>query len=102
MVLGHADRVVAVEAVGGDRRRVDEPADTGGGRCPEDVAGALDVDGPRDLGTAADDHERQVHDDVRFGEGLLEAVRIADVTLVVGHLRPAVLVGVERTAAPPR
>src|SRR3712207_7980179 len=43
-VLGHPDRVVLVEPVGGDRRRVHEALGSRGGRRAERVERPLDVD----------------------------------------------------------
>jgi hypothetical protein len=95
-VLLHPHRVVAVEAVGRDRRRVDEAARPGVGGRAERVERALDVDRPRGLAVAADDEEGQVHHDVGAAEGLTQRVDVADVAAAVLHLRPAVLVRVER------
>jgi hypothetical protein len=100
-VLLHPDRVVAVEAVGRDRRRVDEAARPGVGGRAERVERALDVDRPRGLAVAADDEEGQVHHDVGAAEGLTQRVDVADVAAAVLHLRPAVLVRVEGPPAMP-
>ena len=64
-----------MEAVGGDRRGVDETLRAGRGRGPERVERALDVDRADRLARrrAAGDHEREVHDDVGAAERLLRA-----------------------------
>src|SRR3954451_5099059 len=98
-VLGHPYRVVRMEAVGRDRRRIDEPLDAGCGSRAEDVEGALDVDGAGGLLVAADDEEGEVYDDVRAGEGLLQYGLVAYVAAAVLHLGPAVLARVERTTS---
>src|SRR3954451_15843722 len=97
-VLGHPYRVVRMEAVGRDRRRIDEPLDAGCGSRAEDVEGALDVDGAGGLLVAADDQEGEVYDDVGAGEGLLQHRLVTDVAAAVLHLRPAMLARVERPA----
>src|SRR3954453_20261227 len=97
-VLGHPYRVVGVEAVRRDRRRIDEPLDAGRGGRAEDVEGALDVDGAGGLLVAADDQEGEVYDDVGAGEGFLQRRLVPDVAAAVLHLRPAMLAGVERPA----
>ena len=98
--LGDALGVVAVEAVGGDRRGVDEALRAGRGCGPERVERPFDVDRADRLARtgAAGDHEREVHDDVGVAEGFFERVRLPDVALAVLHLRPAVLGGIEGPA----
>src|SRR3954453_20411300 len=97
-VLGHPYRVVRVEAVRRDGRRINEPLDAGCGSRAEDVEGALDVDGAGGLLVAADDQEGEVYDDVGAGEGLLQHRLVTDVAAAVLHLRPAMLARVERPA----
>ena len=105
-VLGHADRIVGMEAIGGGRRRVDEPRHADPRRGPEGVEGAVDIDGSGDLGRGRPgDQEGQMHHDVGTFEHFREGVDVADVALVVGHLRPAVIGRIEATsgdAAHPR
>ena len=95
-VLGHPDRVVGVEAVGRDRRRVHEAVGAGAGGRPERVQRSLDVDlADRLAGRGPGDHEREMHDDVRAGERLAERVGVPDVAAPVIQLAPPVLGRVE-------
>ena len=63
-----------VEAVGGDRRGVDEPPGAGGRGRLEDVARALEVD-PVGLLVVAEDDEREVDDHVGVGDQALDRRR---------------------------
>ena len=61
-VLTNADRVVAMESVCRNRRRIHKSLGPDVGRRAESVQGALDVDRPRRLPAAAQDQEGQVND----------------------------------------
>jgi hypothetical protein len=101
-VLGHGDGVVGMEAVGGDRRGVDEAPRANRRGGADGVQGALDVDGADGgTGSRACDQEREVDDHIGTLERLLEAGGIADVAPPVLHLGPAVVGGVERAPGDP-
>src|SRR6202035_4045514 len=61
-----------------------------------------DVDGADRLGVSvAGDHEGQVDDDVATGESLAQRIGIANVTLAIAHLAPAMGGRVEGPAGDP-
>jgi hypothetical protein len=95
-VLGQRLRVVAVEAVGGDRRGVDEPLHAARGL--EDVARALEVD-RAGLLAAADDDEGEVHEHVGAIGEVFDGVLVEHVALPVLRLGHPERAGIER---PPR
>ena len=101
-VLGHADGVVGVKAIGRHRGRVHEPLGPGVARGAQRIQCPLDVDGTDGLRAAgAGDHEGQVDDHVGAGERLAQRFLIAHVAPAVLHLVPALLGGVERPARDP-
>ncbi len=98
-VLAHADRVVGVKAVGRHRGRVDEPLGAYVAGRPKGVERAIDVDFPDPLRRRiADEHEREVDDDVGPGERLAQHVGVAHVAAAVLELGPSVRFGVEGAA----
>jgi hypothetical protein len=90
-----------MEAVGGDRRRVDEPPGARrGGRRREHRPRALQVDAPGLLEPAHDD-ERQVDDDVGLGDERVDGPRVEHVALPVLGLAQPERAGIERPARHP-
>ena len=94
-VLVEPVRVVVVEAVGGDARRVTDALGAGGDRGLEHVPRAVDVDPARAV-ARLEDRERQVDDHVGALHGVVDALPVLDVALAVLRLLPALRRGVER------
>ena len=96
-VLGQPVRVVVVEAVGGDARRVTDALGARLDRGLEHGAGAVDVDRAGRV-ARAQDRERQVDYDVGALHGVADALLVLHVALAVLDLLPALVLRVELAA----
>jgi hypothetical protein len=96
-VLGQLVRAAGLEAVGGDRRRVDQPCRAGLDRCLEHVARPAQVHLAR-LVVRAEDDEGQVNDHVGTRHELVDRVAVQHVALRVLDLAPTPLGRIEGPA----
>ena len=87
LLLVDQRRHAAVEAVGGDRGRVDQPPGARGGGRLEDVARAGQVDLAA-LAAAGDDHEGEVDDDVGVLDQVVDRLAVEHVAAPVLGLLP--------------
>jgi len=99
-VLSHPDRVVGVEAVGGDRGGTDEAPHARARGGVERVHRPLDVDrAQRRVRGVAVDRGRKMGDRLSSHEALGQRVAVADIATAVDELEPAVM---RRVEGPPR
>jgi len=83
-----------VEAVGGDRRGVDQALHARPSRGSEDLLGTLQVHATTLLWAAHDD-EGQMHHHIGLGHQVVHGLLVEHVALAVGHLAPPAFGGVE-------
>ena len=96
-VLGQPVRVVVVEAVGRDARRVGDALGAGLDRGVEHVPRPVDVDRARGV-AGREDREREVDDDVGALDRVADALLVLHVALAVLGLLPALVARVELAA----